>query len=153
MERRWHTIYKLYNAKGRLLYVGISANALARFADHRNKPWWRQVIRAELEHIKGRSAAEARELELIQGCNPKHNIRGLVRQEPIPVVVPVHELWTDEQKVARILRAVRVRRSTIPQLAERTEIPQDQIASLLSMLHGAGRVRPWGSRGHWDHLQ
>src|SRR5436305_416506 len=56
-ERRWHAIYLLYDAKDRLLYVGISVNGPARLPDHaKNKQWFRKVVRAEFEHVKGRAA-------------------------------------------------------------------------------------------------
>jgi hypothetical protein len=77
LERRWHIIYLLYDAKDRLIYVGISAQGLSRLNGHsQSSPWFRKVVGAEIEHVKGRTAAEARELELIRERNPRFNVRG-----------------------------------------------------------------------------
>jgi predicted GIY-YIG superfamily endonuclease len=77
LERRWHCVYFLYDAKDRLLYVGISANGPARLNGHEtSQPWWRKVKRAEFEHIKTRSAALGREQEAIRTLNPIWNVAG-----------------------------------------------------------------------------
>lgn len=88
-SQRWHTIYLLYGAKDVLLYVGISVNGPARLSDHaKSKQWFKKVVRAEFEHIKGREAAEARELELIVSRDPKWNRRGKPKPvDPVDLVL------------------------------------------------------------------
>jgi hypothetical protein len=44
-------LYRLYDADGTLLYVGISYSAIARFAGHKaDKPWIGDVARIDIEH-------------------------------------------------------------------------------------------------------
>jgi predicted GIY-YIG superfamily endonuclease len=74
-ERRWNVVYKLYDKKGRLLYVGISVSAIARLKTHcHDKNWFRRVHSAEFEHVRGRQAALARERELIEELRPEYNV-------------------------------------------------------------------------------
>jgi predicted GIY-YIG superfamily endonuclease len=69
-------LYRLYNAMGKLLYVGITGNIKARFAQHaETKPWWPEVARKTVEwHLTRESAAEA-EVKAIGLERPIHNIR------------------------------------------------------------------------------
>lgn len=80
-ERRWHTIYKLFDAKDRLLYVGISMNGPGRLPGHSRKDWWLKAARCEFEHVKGRTAAEDREKELIIALEPLWNAMHNPRRE------------------------------------------------------------------------
>jgi hypothetical protein len=75
-ERRWHCVYKMFDAQDRLLYVGISVSA-HRFKNHEaEKSWYRKVDCIKLEHVKGRTAALEREAELIVSLRPKYNVSG-----------------------------------------------------------------------------
>lgn len=71
------TLYRLFDAAGVLLYVGIGGNPGRRFEQHRgDKLWWGQVARVTLEHHPTREAALAAELDAIQIEHPRHNIAG-----------------------------------------------------------------------------
>jgi hypothetical protein len=77
LENRWHVVYRFFDGHGALLYVGISASAAGRLTAHAvDKPWFREVARAEFEHIHGRSAALERELEIIRAEHPLWNRAG-----------------------------------------------------------------------------
>lgn len=71
------TLYRLYNADGGLLYVGIAGNPGRRFEQHRqDKPWWGSVANIRLEHFPTRDAASEAELKAIRTEHPQHNIVG-----------------------------------------------------------------------------
>ena len=69
------TVYRLFDADGVLLYVGISGNPGRRFNEHSgDKAWWPQVARAEMEHFAEREEAEYEERIAIQYERPVHNV-------------------------------------------------------------------------------
>lgn len=70
-------LYRLFDAEGRLLYVGIAYNPRARWLGHSStKPWWKQVARREVEWHETRSAALGAEAEAIVNERPLYNIAG-----------------------------------------------------------------------------
>lgn len=43
-ERKPHLVYRFYDRRGRLLYVGCTVDPKRRFRDHRcQRPWWSDV--------------------------------------------------------------------------------------------------------------
>lgn len=73
--RRRHALYRLYNAAGDLLYVGISLTAAERMGGHRSvQRWWGQVASVQLEPHRTRDAAHAAEIEAIKTEHPRYNI-------------------------------------------------------------------------------
>lgn len=72
-------LYRLFDAEGTLLYIGISGNLKTRFAKHAvHKPWWPEVARKTVEwHLTRTDAAEAED-KAIKTEKPKHNIAGAV---------------------------------------------------------------------------
>lgn len=71
------TLYRFFDAAGRLLYVGISSQPFARLMQHReDKPWWSDIASTKLEHFGDRALALAAELAAIKAENPLHNIAG-----------------------------------------------------------------------------
>lgn len=67
-------VYRLYNARRRLLYVGVTSNWQLRQASHRNtKPWWGDVVKARLTHTPSRKDALLLEKKLIRDERPLHN--------------------------------------------------------------------------------
>lgn len=68
-------LYRFFNRKGDLLYVGISANAAKRMAEHRkDKPWWHEVKRVDIERYPSRHEAADAERLAIRTEHPKYNI-------------------------------------------------------------------------------
>ncbi|MEV5930088.1 GIY-YIG nuclease family protein [Streptomyces cellulosae] len=67
-------LYRLYDATGALLYVGITSDPERRFKQHAYlKPWWGDVARREIRWFANRPAAERAEVEAIQDDDPLHN--------------------------------------------------------------------------------
>jgi len=70
-------LYRLYDVKGQLLYVGISWSAMSRLAQHKNeKRWWKTVARVDIEHFATRKQAIQAESAAIKNEQPVHNIAG-----------------------------------------------------------------------------
>lgn len=70
-----HFLYRLYDAAGVLLYVGITDRGPARLVEHyRSKPWFGQVTRVEFERYPTRKICELREEFLIKKLHPRHNV-------------------------------------------------------------------------------
>ena len=69
-------MYRLYNAEGDLLYLGISYSALARIAQHsKSQAWWAAVVRIEVESFTmvSRRTMETAEREAIIREQPLYN--------------------------------------------------------------------------------
>jgi len=59
------SVYRLFDADGHLLYVGMSCDPLRRWSEHARKAWWAEVARLELEpHGTWEEAAEAEALAI-----------------------------------------------------------------------------------------
>lgn len=71
------SLYRLYDANGTLLYVGIAENPKTRWKQHaRAAPWWPLVdeTRSRVEWHSSRADAEAAEKAAILAEDPVHNI-------------------------------------------------------------------------------
>ena len=68
------TLYRMYSRGNVLLYVGISANAGARFQSHASTAgWWSEVARIEVEHFPNRKAVSQAEQAAIGRERPIYN--------------------------------------------------------------------------------
>lgn len=68
-------LYRLYDASGRLLYVGISNNVHTRIRTHRvEKYWGPDVADARIEWFTTRAAALSAEATAIRRERPRHNV-------------------------------------------------------------------------------
>ena len=68
-------LYRLFGADDLLLYIGISRNFAARFAQHaQDKEWWGQVCRSTVVWYPTRDEADRAETAAIVAEKPKHNI-------------------------------------------------------------------------------
>ena len=73
-------VYIFRDAAERVLYVGITWSAKARWRAHkRKKPWWFQVASAELTCCDSTFKALSVERRLIKELSPMHNIRSVTR--------------------------------------------------------------------------
>jgi hypothetical protein len=71
------TLYRMFAADGRLLYVGISSRAALRWQQHRHeRPWWSEVATVTVEHFASRAEALGAELTAIREERPAHNLAG-----------------------------------------------------------------------------
>lgn len=70
-----HTLYRFWNASDALLYVGITADPLARWKRHKDeKPWWHDVARVTIEHFGSREDVDTAETLAIQTESPQYNV-------------------------------------------------------------------------------
>jgi predicted GIY-YIG superfamily endonuclease len=72
-----HSVYRLYNRHGALLYVGCTSNFEKRLGEHRRKSWAREVTRHVVEEHPDRKSALAAERAAIRAECPRHNKTGL----------------------------------------------------------------------------
>lgn len=82
-----HHLYRHFDANGELLYVGISLNALARFAKgHRQTAdWFLLISRIEIQNLATREEAIAAESEAIHREHPKFNHSGTIPPTEAPI--------------------------------------------------------------------
>ena len=67
-------MYRFYDAADALLYVGISRNLVARWAQHEvEKTWWSAVARKTVTMYGSRREAELAEGHAIRSESPLHN--------------------------------------------------------------------------------
>lgn len=76
MKNHPHALYRFFNSRGALLYVGITMNPGQRWHGHRSgKPWWDDVATITLERFPDEASCRAAEREAILTENPLHNQR------------------------------------------------------------------------------
>jgi hypothetical protein len=83
-DHRVWTVYRYYDAVGRLLYVGLTGQGHGRGHDHRRTaPWWPLVARGEFEHFTDATEALNHETALIASLAPLYNrAENLARHVP-----------------------------------------------------------------------
>lgn len=96
---RTTTLYRFYNRRDQLLYVGITYfKGIRRFSQHkRSKGWWEEVDTIRVEHFTDRIAAREAELKAIERENPRYNLADVPAtppevQYPEPALVTVQVL-------------------------------------------------------------
>jgi excinuclease UvrABC nuclease subunit len=68
-------VYRIYDSKGSLLYVGMGRNPMNRWASHAEQhPWWRRAASFRVEWFETRKEAAAEELNAIRTEDPECNI-------------------------------------------------------------------------------
>lgn len=71
-----HHLYRHFDCEGRLLYVGISLNALNRLAEHKQTAeWFWRIARVEVTAYATRRSALKAERLAIQREKPLHNVK------------------------------------------------------------------------------
>jgi hypothetical protein len=66
------SVYRLFDAHGRLLYVGMTSRA-GRWFEHLSRDWWPDVAHATVEHFPTREDAAVAETNAIRNESPLHN--------------------------------------------------------------------------------
>ncbi|MET7688013.1 GIY-YIG nuclease family protein [Streptomyces sp. NPDC005483] len=69
-------LYRLYDADGVLLYIGITNAPAQRWAHHARKhrtTWWPSVARKEIQWLTDRNTADRMETDAINSEKPLHN--------------------------------------------------------------------------------
>lgn len=68
------SVYKYFDARRILIYVGITNAGILRNRQHNHsKEWWQYVVSQEIEHFSSRRLAHQREVELIEKFRPPFN--------------------------------------------------------------------------------
>lgn len=76
MNDELHTLYRFFNSESELLYIGITCQPGLRFKQHRrDKSWWHEVARIELEQFASRAELVEAEQRAVPAENPKYNIQ------------------------------------------------------------------------------
>ena len=70
------TLYRAFDSAGRLLYVGISHDALLRIGQHCGRTWARHAASITFERFDSRAEAAAAELAAIRNEDPVFNMAG-----------------------------------------------------------------------------
>ena len=112
-RKRRFTLYRLWDARNDLLYVGKCINGLDRIPDHMNeKPWWDEVTHATFEKsFQSDEELIAAETVAIEVEKPKYNKTGKRYRQ---------EKWKAKQQAVERERAERAERVTRGR-AERAE--------------------------------
>jgi predicted GIY-YIG superfamily endonuclease len=69
-------LYRHWNEKGQLLYIGISRSAAYRLAQHKTSGWDKQIAKVTVERFPSRAAAIEAERAAIKKECPIHNKQG-----------------------------------------------------------------------------
>lgn len=71
-----YAVYRLYDLRDRLMYVGCSRDPQHRvYYDHINKLWGPRIARMEVQWYEDKATALRVERELIEEHEPPHNTR------------------------------------------------------------------------------
>lgn len=93
-RRTTHVLYRYFNKKNELLYVGITNDIMNRAHAHsRDKSWYRQCAYSTMQHFKSREALAAAEVYAIQTEKPKYN-----QAHAGSTVKPVQMRWRNINK-------------------------------------------------------
>lgn len=87
-------LYRLLDADGTLLYVGVTSNLGQRFYQHRQeKPWWSQVAGMMLTFYDTQPEAAEAERAAIRGETPLHNVRSTPRHGEVVLAALRRQGW------------------------------------------------------------
>lgn len=83
-----HALYRYYDARGVLLYIGVTWHPKSRHKQHcRNSPWIIQAVRfsvmwfrSKVERPRAEHFARSAERQAIQQERPLYNLRGIVKR-------------------------------------------------------------------------
>ena len=128
-------LYRHYDAKGALLYVGISLSALARLGQHKQcSHWFDQIAAITIEHFATRADALLAESEAIRKERPLYNVAQSNRQKetaiaeklPVKKFQPIHvsDSVQRAQDAANRLKQLGRERRQIQRLLERPRLAE-----------------------------
>ncbi|MEU0937634.1 GIY-YIG nuclease family protein [Embleya sp. NPDC005971] len=141
-------VYRLSDGKSRLLYVGITNNLTARWAQHASdQPWWSTVAMREVEWLPTREAARDAEVAAISSESPLWNATcGHSPQAPVVLPARAARQWVPPTRLIEQVAAFRaVERDFTEIRADLEAVIIDEIRAGVS----ADRVAPhtpWSSQ-------
>lgn len=96
-------VYRMRDAQGDLLYVGCSTQLPGRLQTHaREKGWWDDIARIDVEHFDSHAEAVAAEVLAIAAEQPLHNthFKNLVNPDEVATLRGVRCARRVERQVA-----------------------------------------------------
>jgi hypothetical protein len=84
-----HAVYRMFDAEGRLLYVGMTGNAGTRLGSHASKRWFPLVTNITLQWCPTKAAARVSEVRAIRNEWPRYNVADRFGRMPEDVPAPV----------------------------------------------------------------
>lgn len=124
-------LYRLFNADGQLLYVGIAYDPKSRWYSHVNtSPWWPNVARKEVEWFEHRNAAVTAEMIAVRTEKPIHNVVWADDPKPHPKAPTRKRPAMSEEMKAKLAHAAHVYR----------QAPIDLKAAILTAYDGGKSV-------------
>jgi excinuclease UvrABC nuclease subunit len=111
-------LYRHFDADGNLLYIGVSLNAFARLAQHRDSSsWFSEIANVTFQAFETREAVLEAEASAIQAENPKYNVHHKGKK-PVAPLQPVSE--SEPSKVVCLQLSSKVRRWCVEIYGKRT---------------------------------
>lgn len=105
---RMTAVYRLYDGAGRLLYVGVTYDFVARLRGHaKDKKWWPQVAHRDVIWFDNRLDALYEEARAIRYENPVHNSRPGVHPFGVVVIARRQFVIPDEGLPYHVWKPVR----------------------------------------------
>lgn len=139
-------LYRLYDTKSRLLYVGISNNPRARWASHAaDKDWWSDVAVREVEWFPSRGIAETEEARLIAALEPpKNSAPGMPRRDQ-PHVQRIRPGWEPPALMAALVAQYEAEQQTLAGTRDALEacIVEEMMKGVSA--HRMAKFLPWES--------
>lgn len=148
-----HVVYRMFDATGRLLYVGMTGELGKRLSSHADKVWFLAVTTITFERHPGYAEAALAEQEAISTESPLHNKVGLSKEE-VTRRIQVRKLQRTDDRLRAVyekrLRAAedKQRAAEATRLASeererllREQPARDMMADLSLVLTGDERVR------------
>lgn len=74
------SLYRYYNSKDELLYIGISMSAIVRAHQHKRKEWFASVCKITIERYPDRDEALLAETDAIINERPLYNIHKQLKE-------------------------------------------------------------------------
>jgi hypothetical protein len=126
-------VYRMFNARGQLLYVGMSGELGIRIDRHDEKRWFPEVATIRLEWFPTEAAARLAEQRAIRSEHPRYNIVGKERRPPVRPSVAVTLRGSDEVTLCEAIAA--------------GVIPRSLAAARKNSTRDPGHPRPVGQHG------
>jgi predicted GIY-YIG superfamily endonuclease len=148
-----HVVYRMFDATGRLLYVGMTGELGKRLSSHTDKVWFLAVTTITIERHPGYAEAALAEQEAISTEGPLHNKVGLSKEE-VTRRIQVRKLQRTDERLReayekrlhaakekqRLAEAKRLASEETERL-RREQPPRDLMADLSKVVTGDERVR------------
>lgn len=101
-ENERTALYRFYDARGDLLYVGTTNNTSRRWVQHEKcQPWWHLVCLTPVEWFEERAVAEAAEVSAIETEKPRYNVKH------VPILRADTGQYDDAEDRRRVVRQLR----------------------------------------------